>query len=122
LYDKKRKLAVATGNNFYFTVYEHPETLQRKFDVVSFYDAVQLITNGMNPFKTENGYKYESEGYRLIFSITHNDLVYVPLNEKDTSNIDWSKKRELSKKIYRVVKFDLNKRIFFQPHNFSKEI
>jgi len=121
LYEKERKLVVDTGGNYYFSVYEHPETKERKFDVVSFFDAVQLKINGENPYKTEIGYKYESEGYKLIFSITHNDLVYASAENESVEEIDWTNIKLLSDNIYRVVKFS-GTQIYFQPYNYSQEI
>lgn len=121
LYTKERKLAVEKGGNFCVAFYENPETKERKFDVVSFFDAVQLKTSGENPFQTEKGIEYEKQGYKLIFTLTHYDLVYVPEADETMETINWDNKEKLSERIYRVVKFAGNQ-FYFQPHNYSKEI
>lgn len=121
LYTKERKLEVEKGGNYCVAFYEHPETKERKFDVVSFFDAVQLKTSGENPFQTEKGIEYEKQGYRQIFTLTHYDLVYVPVADETIETIDWNKSKNLFTNIYRVVKFS-GLTIYFQPHNFSKEI
>lgn len=121
LYSKERKLAVEKGGNYCVAFYEHPETKERKFDVVSFFDAVQLKTSGENPFQTEKGIELEKQGYQFLFTLTHNDLVYVPEDDDPITNIDWDDKIKLFNKIYRVVKFS-GEQFYFQPHNYSKEI
>lgn len=121
LYSKERKLAVEKGGNYCVAFYEHPETKERKFDVVSFFDAVQLKTSGQNPFQTDKGTELEKQGYKFLFTLTHNDLVYIPDEDESIANIDWNEKKKLFNKIYRVVKFS-GEQIYFQPHNFSKEI
>ncbi len=119
LYDFDRKLFVEKGGNYCVAFYEHPETKLRKFDVVSFFDAVHLKVNGENPYQTEMGHGYINEGYRLIFTLSHNDLVYIPQNAV-LDSIDW-KSKKLFPQIYRIVKFSDN-RLYFQPHYFAKEI
>ena len=121
LYSKERKLAVEKGGNYCVAFYEHPETKERKFDVVSFFDAVQLKTTGQNPFQTDKGIELEKLGYKFLFTLTHNDLVYIPDEDESLAHIDWNDKKKLFKQIYRVVKFS-GEQIYFQPHNFSKEI
>lgn len=121
LYSKERKLAVEKGGNYCVAFYEHPETKERKFDVVSFFDAVQLKTSGQNPFQTDKGIELEKLGYKFLFNLTHNDLVYIPDEDESLAQIDWNDKKKLFNKIYRVVKFS-GEQIYFQPHNFSKEI
>ncbi|MFA7360360.1 MAG: type II CRISPR RNA-guided endonuclease Cas9 [Candidatus Kapaibacterium sp.] len=120
LYNIKRKLEVEKGSNFCVTFYEHPETKERKFDVVSFFDAVLLKTNGENPFQTEKGVEYQKEGYKLLFTLSHNDLVYVPPKNVELSNIDFDYLNVFDK-IFRVVKFS-DSDFYFQPHNYAKEI
>lgn len=121
LYDAERKLAVEKGGNYCVSVYEHPESIVRKFDVVSFFDAVQLKTSGEDPFQTDKGLEFEKEGYKMIFTLTHFDLVYVPLPEEDIELLAWSDKKKISERIYRVVKFS-GTTLYFQPHNFAHEI
>jgi CRISPR subtype II RNA-guided endonuclease Cas9/Csn1 len=121
LYDKERKLAVEKGGNYCVAIYEHPETKERKFEVVSFFDAVLLKTSEQNPFQTEEGIKFERDGYKFLFTLTHNDLVYVPDDGESIEHIDWNSKRALFDKIYRLVKFS-GTDLYFQPHNYSKEI
>lgn len=121
LYNSERKLEVEKGSNFCLTVYENSETKERKFDAISFFDSVKLKTLGENPFISDKGMEFIKDGYKIIFTLTHNDLVYVPELESDYVNIDWTNKKDLSERIYRVVKFT-GKQIYFQPHNFAKEI
>jgi CRISPR subtype II RNA-guided endonuclease Cas9/Csn1 len=122
LYTEERKLFVEKEGNLCVSVYEHRESKQRKFDIVSVYDAVNLKAIGENPFQTGKGKKYEQDGYKLLFTLSHYDLVFVPDDEIDISNIDWSDKKYLFNKIYRVVKFSNESTIYFQPHYFAKEI
>ncbi|MBI5401872.1 MAG: type II CRISPR RNA-guided endonuclease Cas9 [Ignavibacteriae bacterium] len=121
LYDIERKLEVEKGSNFCVTVYENPETKERKFDVVSFFDAVKLKTSGENPYQTDKGLEYNKNGFKFIFTLSHNDLVYVPKPDENLENINFEEKINLFKRIFRVVKFS-GITIYFQPHNYSKEI
>lgn len=132
LYDSERKLDVEKSANFCVVIYEKPETKIRKFDIVSFFDAVQLKTSGQDPYETEVGLALIQEGFVKLFSLTHFDLVYVPIpgendvlpqNVTDLNyNAFWFDKfHNRLDRIYRVVKFS-GSRIYFQPHVFSQEI
>jgi CRISPR subtype II RNA-guided endonuclease Cas9/Csn1 len=121
LYTPERKLEVEKGGNFCVVFYEHPETKERKFDTVSFIEAVQLKTSGENPYVTDKGLEYQKQGYKFIFTLTHNNLVYVPTPDEIISHIDWDSKNKIFDRIYRVVKFT-DCTIYFVPHNYSKEI
>jgi CRISPR-associated endonuclease Csn1 len=121
LYSLERKLIIEKGENYCATIYENQETKERKFDVISFIEAVQLKTSGKDPYKTEKGLEFEKIGFKRLFSLKKDELVYIPLSDENIYNINWKDKDKLFDRIYRVVKFSGN-RFYFQPHNFSKEI
>ena len=61
------------------------------------------------------------DGYKF-FTLSPNELVYVPEPEEDISLIDWDQdKKRLSKRIYKMVSCT-GKQCFFTPHVISKPV
>lgn len=108
------KLHIEKGGNYCIAVYKAVDSIERKFKVIPFFDAATI--KSINRDVIEN-----IEGYNLLFTLTHNELVYVPYPDEDVTTIDWMDTHKIFQRVYRVVKFS-GSQYYFQPHYFSKEI
>lgn len=108
------KLHIEKGGNYCIAVYKAHNSDERKFKVIPFFDAATI--KSINRDVIEN-----IEGYNLLFTLTHNELVFVPYPDEDITTIDWTDTHKIFQRVYRVVKFS-GLRFYFQPHNYSKEI
>jgi CRISPR-associated endonuclease Csn1 len=105
-------LFVSSGNNFLIAVYENTEDLTRSFVTITFFDAIKNKINNLEMVPKAKDEK------QLLFSLSQNDLVLV-YNEH-IEEINWKSKSEISKRLFRVIKFDVTGQIFLGKHNVSK--
>lgn len=104
----------AKGTNLYFLVYEHMLTKEREFETLRFLDVVEKKKLKLPLAESKEGYHW--------FTLSPNDLVYVPEPDEDISTIDWDKDRKrLSKRIYKMVSCT-GSQCFFIPHLISKPV
>jgi len=129
-------LYVATGGNYLFAVMEKSE--ERIFDIISFFDAVNLLKDEFNnttnrkKFNKEQVFKNyfeEKNKAKLLFTLKQGDPVYMPSND-DEVIIDtdsplydnfWKDKMARSKNIHYVTKYS-GKQIYFIKHNIANPI
>lgn len=105
------KLYVNTGNNYAFVVYEQQDNSKnRKFDVISFFNAVKMKTGPEgNLLKRTEDFAEKIEGYNIAFTLAKNELVYVPEKGENMNEIPWDNPSLLFNKIYKVAKFSQEK-------------
>lgn len=129
------KTYIKPGDNYCFAIADNNG--RRKYGIISLIKAVELITkfykqgekniNNIIKHYFENLCE-KTKGCRLLFTLSHNDLVYLPelnsdippLNKKDKDyNIYWGKINK--NRIFRVIKFsgDL---CFFTTHTISGQL
>ncbi len=111
---KKNKFVFAAkGTNLVFAVYEN-EKGKRYFETTPLELAIERVKQGLNPAKEQA----KSE-YNLQFTLSPNDLVYLPDSEESESGINWN---DLDyNRIFRVKSFT-GSRISFIQNNVSKSI
>lgn len=96
------------GSIQFFVMYENIETLVREgMNSLPLLEAINRIANKLPIAENRNG-------YRTII-LSPNDLVYVPDPDEDIQSIDWSNKKKISERIYKVVSFS-KYQCFFVPH------
>jgi CRISPR-associated endonuclease Csn1 len=105
------KQFVNSGNNYMMAIYEDTVTSKRDYKIVTFYAAVQKAKNKEQIFASTYN------GKELIHSFTHKDLFILYENHPD--EIDWNDKKQLSQRLYRIVKFT-NGRIYLAKHMLAK--
>lgn len=131
-------LYVKTGSNYCFAIAEKEG--KRKFGVLTFFDAVNLIKNKKDK-KTgkftdtvdEVVKKYfdqeceTTKGNKLLFTLSINDMVYlpgdneiVPMN-KSVEGFDTFWKSIDRKRIYKVIRMD-SIYCYFSPHTMAEEL
>ncbi len=137
--DKKNypdnSIFVKTGGNYCFAISEKDGN--RKYGILSFYDAVSLINESM-----KNGNKNieqiikeyfqndheTTKGCKLLFTLSQFDLVYlpkqdeenIPVRENDEGFIEYWNNVD-RKRLFKVVKISGNK-CYFVQQNVSQEI
>ena len=106
------KLFVSSGNNYCIAIYENEETGKRDYETVSFFDATQKALKKQFLVPKIKGEK------QLIYTLMQKDMVVV--YEKHKDEINWNDQRELFKRLFKVIKFDVAGQVFLGRHNISK--
>ena len=73
---KDKYVEAAKGTNLYFAVYTD-ENGKRSYDTIPFNEIVERLKQGLPPVNETN-----DKGHPLLFSLSPNDLVYVPTEEE----------------------------------------
>jgi len=110
-----RHQLVQSANNPYFVFYENEITKERSGDTsISTYDLIQKKLKNEPILERKDGCK--------IITLQSNDLVYVPTKEEiEKETIDWSDKKHIAERLYRVNDFSKTD-IYFKPNTFAKAI
>lgn len=114
------KLHVDQGSNHAFAIYEQETNLRngiwpakREYDIRSFYEAVQLRTQGEPLFEPRQGMRF--------FTLAKHDLVYLPYPDEHPSQVDWENREKILPRLYNVVKFSGNE-LYFIPNTVAQVI
>lgn len=76
--NKGSKYVVAeAGTNLYFAVYYNQEKRKREFDTIPINVSIESLKQGLSPAPENN-----KNGSKLLFTLSPNDLVYVPSQEE----------------------------------------
>lgn len=138
---------VKPGDNYCYAILQ--KNNERNFKPVSFFDAVQWVTNqfrndSKSNFKFPKRYNERLQyveniirekiqeanpGWEILYLLQQDDLVYHPIDvedkmlaEQNPGNDFWfDKDKKRWKRIYRVVKFS-EKQSYYIPHTFSSPI
>ncbi|MCH5599594.1 hypothetical protein [Niabella ginsengisoli] len=125
---KEKYVEAAKGTNLFFAVYWDEEKKKRNYETTPLNEVIEhqkwratlpkeeQKSTAMIPVKTENG--------SFLFSLSPNDLVYVPTEEEkgNITAIDFSNlNNQQINNIYKVVSFTGNQ-IFFIRHNVATTI
>ena len=110
-YENGKNVFVSSGNNYLIAIYENPENKKRKYETITFYDAVQKAI-AKEPLVKKN-----IDDYNLILELKQKDLVVVYKDHPD--EIDWNDEYKLFEKLYRVIKFDVKGNVILGIHNLS---
>ncbi|OQP51720.1 hypothetical protein A4H97_26270 [Niastella yeongjuensis] len=111
---KGQFVEAAKGTNLFFVIYENMQTGDREYETLRLDEVIVAKANGWPVVKAKEGYRH--------FTLSPNDLVYVPEEGENIKMIDWQMEKEkTSRRVYKVVSFT-GSQCFFVPHNFSKTI
>jgi len=78
---------------------------KRELEFLKFFDAVKIVTLD-KPDKIDYKKLIKKENYKLLFTLSKNDVVYIPdevLTDEQIAEINWNEKREIIPKLF-VVK------------------
>jgi CRISPR-associated endonuclease Csn1 len=101
------------GTNLFFVIYQNTQdTTDRQFESIPLRDVIEAKKEG-------SGFVEDRPGYRW-FTISPNDLVYMPDEGENLNTIDWNKKL-IAGKIYKMVSCT-GREVLFIPQTVSKVI
>lgn len=101
---------VEGGNNYCLIVMEEKNG-QRNLENRSFFDAVQLAMQQLDPEAPENG--------KAIFTLKARESVYVLLPEENPQDVDWGDQQRIAERIYQYRK-NSGTQSYFIPHTISE--
>jgi CRISPR-associated endonuclease Csn1 len=102
------------GTNLFFVIYENlNDPSDRQFESIPLRTVIDAKVAG-------SGFVEERTGYRW-FTLSPNDLIYLPDENERITSIDWDNKNTLANKIYKLVSCNKGQ-AFFVPHSLSKVI
>ncbi len=102
LYPKKNpKLFVDSGNNYAMGIYIDPVSKSREGEIVSLYSAVQ---RKLGKDKDHKSILPAEKGHKKLFMVLKQGDMVLSYNNHE-GEIKWDDPQDLSKRLYRVVKF-----------------
>lgn len=107
---RDKYVEAAKGTNLFFAIYED-ENAKRNYATIPLNEVIERQKQGLNSVPEIN-----EHGHQLLFSLSPNDLVYVPEEGEHFDHINFS-----SKKVFKVVSFTTN-RLYVVPVNVSTVI
>ncbi len=131
-----KNLYVVTGDNYLFAVMEKDG--KRVFDIITFFDAVNLLKDEFNKATDKNNFNKEQvfKNYfeeknkaKLLFTLKQDDPVYMPTNNEEVITDKesplysdfWNDKTARSRNVHYVTKFSGNE-IYFIQHLIANPI
>lgn len=103
---KGKYVETAKGTNLFFGVYQGKE--KRSYATIPLDEVIERQKQGLISVPELN-----EKGEKLLFSLSPNDLVYVPMEGEDTENIDFTNlSKEQRERIYKTVSFTGNECFF----------
>lgn len=116
--NKKHKyVEAAKGTNLFFAIYRG-ENGKRSYESIPLNFVIERQKQGLGPVPDKN-----DTGDRLLFHLSPNDLVYVPLpdeNERDAFHVSGLSKNQLER-IYKIVSFT-GTRLYAIPFQVAKPV
>lgn len=113
---KDKYVEAAKGTNLFFAIYED-ENKKRNFATIPLNEVIERQKQGLSSVPETN-----EKGHALLFSLSPNDLVYVPEVDEDVNSIDFSNlTKEQAERVYKIVSFTSN-RLYGIPSSVSSVI
>lgn len=103
----------AKGTNLFFAVYADNEG-NRSYETIPLNEVIERLKQGLKPVPETN-----EKGHPLLFHLSPNDLVYIPIEEEQENRIDI--KSLDANRIYKMVSSSSNQ-CFFVPHRIASPI
>jgi CRISPR-associated endonuclease Csn1 len=104
-------LFVSSGNNYCIAIYQDEQTNKREFETISFYNAVKNKKDHQEVIPKVKGNR------KLVTFLKQFDMIVVFENHPD--EIDWEDNTVLFRRLYRLIKTDVNGNMIFGIHNLS---
>lgn len=105
---KDKFVEAAKGTNLFFGIYQNEEG-KRSYETIPLNVVIERQKQGLSAIPETN------EKGKLLYTLSPNDLVYVPtLDELESGNIDWSNTSLIINRIYKMISASGNQ-CFFIP-------
>ena len=110
----KSKKYVQGAPNLYFGIYQGKE--KRSYATIPLDEVIERQKQGLTSVPELN-----EKGEKLLFSLSPNDLVYVPMESENIENIDFTNlSKEQRERLYNVN--DFSSTCYFVPNRIAKAI
>jgi CRISPR-associated endonuclease Csn1 len=116
---KNKYVEAAKGTNLFFAIYHEEQTKKRSFETIPLNLVIERLKQGLSPISEIN-----ETGNKLAFSLSPNDLVYVPSQEEQETPflVDFENlSKEQTGRIYKAVSSSTYQ-CFFLRHDISVSI
>ena len=121
----KKFVEAATGTNLFFAIYWNEEKQERAFKTIPLYEVIEhQKQEALLPKEQRTTIPIDPELGTLLFSLSPNDLVYVPTDEEQESPrlVDFENlNRKQLPRLFNVNDFSGNT-CYFAPNSFAKAI
>ena len=105
----QKYVETAKGTNLFFGIYQGKE--KRSYATIPLDEVIERQKQGLTSVSEHN-----EKGEKLLFSLSPNDLVYVPMEGEDAESIDYANlSKEQRERIYKIVNFS-KKRLYGVPN------
>ena len=104
---KDKYVEAAKGTNLFFAIYED-ENGNRSFETIPLNIVIERLKQGLNEVPETS-----EKGYKLLFHLSPNDLVYVPTEDEKASGIINHENIDVNR-IYKMVSSSGNQCFFIQ--------
>ncbi|NDV64837.1 type II CRISPR RNA-guided endonuclease Cas9 [Bacteroides sp. 224] len=95
---KNNYVEAAKGTNLFFAIYQN-ENGKRSYETIPLNLVIERQKQGLTSVPERN-----EKGATLLFSLSPNDLVYVPtVEEVEVGQIDWADKKKVAERVYKMV-------------------
>lgn len=112
--NKKNKY-VQGAPNLFFGIYADKDE-KRSYETIPLNVVIERQKQGLSSVP-----EFNEKGHRLLFSLSPNDLVYVPREDEDVSTIDFNNlSKEQTKRLFNVN--DFSSTCYFTPNTLAKAI
>lgn len=102
----QKYVEAAKGTNLFFGIYQGKE--KRSYATIPLDEVIERQKQGLTSVPELN-----EKGEKLLFSLSPNDLVYVPMEGEDAESIDFTNlSKEQRERIYKTVSFTGNECFF----------
>ena len=101
------------GGNVFFIIVLNAKGERVKMYTLPLLEAIERLANKLPLADIDDG--------QIFFTLSPNELVYIPEEEENIKGINWNDKANLFEKIYKVVSFTKSQ-CFFVPHFVSKSL
>ena len=102
----QKYVEAAKGTNLFFGIYQGKE--KRSYATIPLDEVIERQKQGLT-----SAPEFNEKGEKLLFSLSPNDLVYVPVEGEDTENIDFTNlSKEQRERVYKTVSFTGNQCFF----------
>lgn len=113
---KDKYVEAAKGTNLFFAIYED-ENKKRNFATIPLNEVIERLKQGLSSVPETN-----EKGHALLFSLSPNDLVYLPEVDEDVNSIDFSNlTKEQAERVYKMVS-STGSECHFTPSSYSSLI
>lgn len=115
---KTKYVETAKGTNLYFAIYQNTDG-KRNYTTIPFNEVIERQKQGLS-----SAPEIDEKGNTLLFSLSPNDLVYIPTAEETSNSKDFNFLNLNKEKVGRIYKFVScsGGEGHFVPNNYAKEI